>query len=76
MNLLEETRCLGKGTLDKIFSVRQIIEKCETAGRKLYLVFVDLEKTFNRVQRRIWWALRKIVVEKQLWKCTTVSKQL
>ena len=47
MNLLEETRCLGKGTLDKIFSVRQIIEKYETAGRELYLVFVDLEKTFD-----------------------------
>ena len=48
-----------KCAVDAIFSVRQMMEKYEVAGRKLYMVFVNLEKAIDRVPRRvIWWALR------------------
>ena len=50
----------GRGTVDAIFMLRQIMGKYNMAASKLYIVFVDLEKAFNRVPRRvIWWALRK-----------------
>ena len=38
---------------------------CQAAANKrLYMAFVDLEKTFDRVSRKvIWWALKKPGVE-------------
>ena len=33
----------GKGTVDAIFIIRQMMEKYEAAIRKLFVVFVDLE---------------------------------
>ena len=36
----------GKGTVEAIFVIRQMMEKYEEAERKLFMVFVDLEKAF------------------------------
>ena len=50
----------GKGTVDVLFMVRMLQEKYDTKKRKLYMCFVDLEKAFDRVPRKvIEWALRK-----------------
>ena len=64
----------GKGTTDAVFSVRQMIEKYEATGKKLYWMFVDLEKVFDQVPRKvIWWALsRKGVVEKEIRAITEI----
>ena len=49
----------GKGTVVAIFIIRQMMEGCEAAGGKLFMVFVDLKGAFDRVPGEVvWWALR------------------
>ena len=48
----------GRGTTDAIFIVRQIQEAYIRKNRNLFFAFVDLEKAFDRVPRKVlWWAL-------------------
>ena len=50
----------GRGTTDAIFVVRQLQEKYLAANKRPCLAFVDLEKAFDRVPRKvIWWVLRE-----------------
>ena len=54
----------GRGTTDAIFIIRQLQEKYIAAYKPLYFAFVDLEKAFDRVPRKVlWWALRSLGVE-------------
>jgi hypothetical protein len=53
-----------KGTTGAIFILRQLQEKHCAANKPLYIACVDLEKAFDRVQRKVlWWALRSLGVE-------------
>jgi len=57
----------GKGTTDAICIVRQLQEKLLAKKKDLWMAFVDLEKTFDRVPREVvWWALRKLGVNELL----------
>ena len=59
--------CLGKGTTDAIFIMRQVQEKHQAKKKKLYYAFVDLEKAFDRVPREVVrWALWKLGVDEWL----------
>ena len=54
----------GRGTTDAIFIIRQLQEKYIAANKPLYFAFVDLEKAFDRVPRKVLlWALRSLGVE-------------
>ena len=53
----------GRGTTDAIFAVRHLREYL-AANKRLYMAFVDLEKAFDGVSRKvIRWALRKLGVD-------------
>ena len=50
----------GRGTTDAIFVVRQL-RVYLAANKRLYMAFVDLQKAFDGVPRKvIRWALRKL----------------
>ena len=50
----------GKGTIDAVFILRRIKEEYSAKQRNLYMCFVDLEKTFDKVPRKdIEWVMRK-----------------
>ena len=54
----------GKGTTDAIFILRQLHEKHISKKKNLYFAFVDLEKAFDRIPRKVlWWSMRKLGVE-------------
>ena len=47
--------------------VRQLQEKYPAVNKRLYMAFVDLEKVFDPVPRKvIWWPLRKLGVEESI----------
>ncbi|GFR74295.1 calcium uptake protein 1, mitochondrial [Elysia marginata] len=48
----------GRGCTDAIFALRQLCEKTIEYDNELHLIFVDLEKAFDRVDRnKLWKAL-------------------
>ena len=41
----------NRATIDMIFSLRQLQEKCREQGKPLYIAFIDLTKAFDLVSR-------------------------
>ena len=60
LGILPESQCgfrTGRGTTDMIFSARQLQEKCQEQYKDLYLIFIDLTKAFDTVNRPGLWAV-------------------
>ena len=50
----------GKGTIDALFLVQRLLEEHRAKGKRICMCFVDLEKAFDIVPRRVMeWAMRK-----------------
>ena len=47
----------GRGTVDMIFAVQQVQEKCIEQQMPLYQIFVDLTKAFDTVNRNVLWKI-------------------
>ena len=58
--LLPESQCgfrKDRGTIDMIFTARQLQEKCQGQNVDLYMTFVDLTKAFVTVRREGLWKI-------------------
>ena len=58
--LLPESQCefrKNRGTIDMIFTARQLQEKCQEQNGDLYMTFVDLTKAFDTVSREGLWKI-------------------
>ena len=40
----------GKGTINAIFTLRNVVERCLEKGKDIYICFIDYSKAFDRVQ--------------------------
>ena len=54
----------GDGTIDALFLVRRLQEEYRAKDKRMFMCFVDLEKAFDRVPRRVMkWAMRKVCLK-------------
>ena len=62
----------GKSTTDALFILRRTQEEFLGREKKLYMCFVDLDKAFDRVPKKMMeWALRKKSLPEVLVKVVT-----
>ena len=58
---------MGRGCVDQVFAVSQVIEKVIEKGKVAYAAFVDLEKTYDSVSKdKLWEALKDYGVRGKL----------
>ena len=64
IGIIPESQCgfrPGRGTTDMSFALRQLQEKCRLHSEDLYLLFIDLTKAFDTINREgLWKILEKI----------------
>ena len=50
----------GKSTMEAILLIRQVMERYRKKKKHLYMVFIDLEKAYDKIPMNVmWWALDK-----------------
>jgi hypothetical protein len=60
--------------MEAIFLISQLMERCREQKKDLHMIFIDLEKSYDKVPRNImWWALQK---HKVLTKYITLIKDM
>ena len=50
----------GRSTTEAIFLIRQVMERFREQKNDIHLVFIDLEKAYDKIPKNvIWWSLDK-----------------
>jgi hypothetical protein len=49
-----------RSTMEAFFFIRQLMERCKEQKKDLHMIFIDMEKTYDKMPKNImWWALQK-----------------
>jgi hypothetical protein len=49
-----------RSTMETIFLIKQLVERCREQKKDMHMIFIDLEEAYDKVSRNVmWWALQK-----------------
>jgi hypothetical protein len=47
-----------RSTMEMIFLISQLMERCREQKKDMHMIFIDLEKAYDKISRNVmWWAL-------------------